>query len=230
MRGRNKTEKLENTLANINRLFNGRNDAIKFIEEIMLSNLLKTVVFEAKKNCRRTNNRNRTWNDKFELPDGLYSVSDIQDYFEYNFKKHGANINNPLVKIYANKIKNGVTFKIKTIYSVELFMPETIKLLGSTENEIAKEKNGEIVPHLEITGVVLVHCNIVNNGYQQDPKVINTFAPNNHIFLKRFSSEFQDLRVCFTDQNSQPLEIEYRINLTLVIKVFIDKVFTVIIK
>ena len=124
----------------------------------MLSNLLNPVVFEAKKSRRRTNNRNRTWNNKFQLPDGLYSVSDIQDYFEYNFKKHGANINNPLVKIYANKIKNGVTFKIKTRYSVELLTPETMKLLGSTKNKITKEKNGEIVPHLEITEKVLVHC------------------------------------------------------------------------
>ena len=104
-----------------------------------------------------------------------------------------------------------------------------MKLLGSTENKITKGKNGENV-HLEITEVVLVHCNIVNNDYQHDSKVLHTFVPNkpfgslleisptNHIFLKTFNSEFQTINVWFTDKNSQSSEIEYRINLTLVIK------------
>ena len=65
--------------------------------------------------------------------------------------------------IYVNKIENRVIFKIKNGYSLELLTPETMKLLGSTENKIIKDKNGENVPHLEITEVVLVHCNIVNN-------------------------------------------------------------------
>ena len=105
-----------------------------------------------------------------------------------------------------------------------------MKLLGSTKNKITKDKNGENVSHLEITEVVLVHCNIVNNDYQQDSRVLYTFVPSkpfgslleisptNHIFLKLLNSEFQDIEVWFTDQNSQPLEIEYRINSTLVIK------------
>ena len=105
-----------------------------------------------------------------------------------------------------------------------------MKLLGSTENRITKDKKGEYVPHLEITEVVLVHCNIVNNDYQHDSRVLYTFVPNkmfgslleisptNHIFLKTFNSEFQTIEAWFTDQNSQPLEIEDRINLTLVIK------------
>ena len=105
-----------------------------------------------------------------------------------------------------------------------------MKLLGSTENKITKDKNGENVPHLEITEVVLVHCNIVNNDYQQDSRVLYTFvsnkpfgslleiSPANHIFLKTFNSEFQDIEVWFSSQNSEPLEIEDRINLTLVIK------------
>ena len=105
-----------------------------------------------------------------------------------------------------------------------------MKLLGSNKNKIAKDKNGENVPHLEITEVVLVHCNIVDNDYQQNSRVLYIFVPNkpfgslleispkNHNFLKTFNSEFQDIEVCFTDQNSQPLEIEDRINLTLVIK------------
>ena len=87
-----------------------------------------------------------------------------------------------------------------------------------------------MVPYLEITEVVLVHCHILNNDYEQDSRVLYTFVPNkpfgslleisptNRIFLKTFNSEYQDIRVWFTGQNSQPLEIEDRINLTLVIK------------
>ena len=105
-----------------------------------------------------------------------------------------------------------------------------MKLLGSTKNKITKDKNGENVPHLEITEVVLVYCNMVNNDYQQDSRVLYTFVPNksfgslldispsNHIFLKTFNSEYDEIVVWFTDQNIQPLEIEDRINLTMVIK------------
>ena len=160
------------------------------------------------KNIKSSYNNNKfkisapTWNDKFELPDGSYSVSDIQDYFEYILKKHGEDIDKPSVQIYVNKIENRVTFKIKNGYSLELLTPETMKLLGSTENKITKDKNGENVPHLEITEVVLVHCNIVNNDYQQDSSVLYTFvtnkpfgslleiSPANKIFLKTFNSEY----------------------------------------
>ena len=105
-----------------------------------------------------------------------------------------------------------------------------MKFFGSTENKITKDKNGENVPHLEITEVVLVHCNIVNNDYQQDSRVLYTFVPNkpfgslleisptNHIFLKTFNSEYNEIIVWFTDQNSQLLEIEDRINLTMLAK------------
>ena len=115
-------------------------------------------------------------------------------------------------------------------YSLELLTSEIMKLLGSTENKITKDKNSENVPYYEIKEVVIVHCNIVNNGYQQDSMVVYTFAPNkpfgslveisptNHIFLKIFNSELEDIEVWFKDQNSQPLEIEDRMNLTLVIK------------
>ena len=105
-----------------------------------------------------------------------------------------------------------------------------MQLLESTKNKINKDKNGENVLHLEITEVVLVHCNIVNNDYQQHSRVLYTFvpkkpfvsllevSPTNHIFLKTFNSEYDKIKVWFTDQNSQPLEIEDRINLTMVIK------------
>ena len=129
-----------------------------------------------------------------------------------------------------NKIENRITIKIKNGLSLELLTKETIKLLGSTENKITKDKNGENVPHLEITELVLVHSNMVNNNYQQDSRVLYTFVPNelfgslldlspsNHIFLKTFSSEYDEIIVWFTDQNSFLLEIEDRINLTIVIK------------
>ena len=104
-----------------------------------------------------------------------------------------------------------------------------MKLLGSTENKIIEDKNGENIPHLEIPKVVLVHCNIVNNDYQQDSRVLYLFVPNNpfctlletsaknHIFLKTFNSEFQKIKLWLTNQDSQPLEIEDKINLTLII-------------
>ena len=91
-------------------------------------------------------------------------------------------------------------------------------------------KNGENVHHLEITEVVFVHCNIANNNYQQDSRVLYTFVPNkpfgslleisstNHIFLKTFNSQYEEIIVWFTDQNSQPLETEGRINLAMVVK------------
>ena len=105
-----------------------------------------------------------------------------------------------------------------------------MKLLGSTKNKIIKDKNDENVPHLEINEVILVHCNIVNNDYQQDSRVLYTFVPNkpfgsllqisptNHIFSKTFNSEYDEIKVWLTDQNSKPLEMEDRINLTMVIK------------
>ena len=81
-----------------------------------------------------------TWNDEFELPDGSYSVSDIQDYFKYILKKHGENTNKPSVQIYVNKIENRIIFKVKDGYSLELLTLETMKLLGSTKNKITEDK------------------------------------------------------------------------------------------
>ena len=106
-----------------------------------------------------------------------------------------------------------------------------MKLLGSTKNKINKDKNGENVPNLEITEVVLIHCNnVVNNDYEQDSRVLHTFVPNkpfgslleispiNHIFLKTFNSQYDEMKVWFTDQNSKPLKMEDRIYLGTVIK------------
>ena len=132
--------------------------------------------------------------------------------------------------MYVKRIKNRITFKIKKGYSLELLTLETMKLLTSTKNKITEDKSGENVLHLEITEVVLVHCNMVNNNYQQDSRVLYTFiqnkpfgsllgiSPANHIFLKTFDSEYNEIEVWFTDQNSKPLELEDRINLTMVIE------------
>ena len=104
-----------------------------------------------------------------------------------------------------------------------------MQLLESTKSKITKDENDKNVPYLEITEVTLIHCNAVNNSYQQNSRVLYTFIPNksfrhlldilskNFIFLKTFVSEFSYIEVCFTDQNSNPPEIEDKINITLVI-------------
>ena len=81
-------------------------------------------------------------------------------------------------RVYVNEIKNRIAFRIKTRYYLELLIPERMKLLGSTENKITKDNKDENVPHLEITEVVLAHCNIVNNDFQQDLRVLYIFVPN----------------------------------------------------
>ena len=90
-----------------------------------------------------------------------------------------------------------------------------MKFLGSTKSEISKDKNGENVPHLEVVELVLVHCNLLNNDYQQGSRILYTFVPSktfcslleilptNHIFLKTFNSEFQEIKIWFTDQTSK---------------------------
>ena len=119
--------------------------------------------------------------------------------------------------------------KIKAGYYRELLTPETVKLLGSTKSKKTKDKNGENVPHLEITEVVLVDCEIVYSDYQQDSRVLHTIlsnksigqlldiSPKNFMFLKTSSWEFSYIKVWFTDQNSKLLKLEDKINITLVI-------------
>ena len=123
-----------------------------------------------------------TWNETFDLPDGSYNVSEIQDYIEYIIKKHETIGENAPILIYANTINNRIVFKIKSGYKLELLSKETMKLLGSTKDIIDADKNGENVPRLENVEVVLVHCNLVNNArllrdYQQYSRVLFTFVP-----------------------------------------------------
>ena len=137
------------------------------------------------------------------------------------------------MRIYTNKIENRITFKIKRGYYLEFLTTETMKLLRSTKGKILKNKNGENVPYLEIAEVALIHFNnvnnSVNNSYQQNSRVLYTFVPNksfsqlldisskNFTFIKTFDSEYSYIEVWFTDQNSKPLEIQYKINITSVI-------------
>ena len=132
--------------------------------------------------------------------------------------------------ICVNKRQNRITFKIKTGYYLELLMPETVKLLGNTKSKITQDEHGENVHHLQMTQVLLIHCNIVNNDYEQNIRVFYTFVPHKFfgqlldispktfIFLKTFNSEFSYIEVWFIDQNSKPLEIEDKINIPLVMK------------
>ena len=150
-----------------------------------------------------------------------YSIADIQDYFEFIIKKHGTLTENPPVQIYPNKIKNRNVFKVKTGYK--------LGLVGSTKKDVDQDKDGEDVPKLESVEVVLVHCNLVNNNYQQASKVLFTFVPNKQFgqliniaphsltMLSTTNTEFSFIEVWFTDQNSEPLEIEDNVNMTLII-------------
>ena len=97
-----------------------------------------------------------TWNNTFDLPDGSYSIADIQDYFGFIIKKYKTLTENPPIEIYPNKIKNRIVFKIKTGYKLELLSSETMKLLGSTKKDVDQDKYGEDEPKLES---VEVHCN-----------------------------------------------------------------------
>ena len=120
-------------------------------------------------------------------------------------------------------------FKIKDGYKLELQTPETMKLFGNTEKLIDKTKNGEKVPSLEVVEVVLVQCNLADNQYQQKYEVLHTFTsnkfyaylvnlePSNLVFLKTYNTEFDEIIITHTDQNGRPLEIEDKVNLTLLI-------------
>ena len=144
-------------------------------KSVALSNLS---IYYAWRNIKRSYKNNKfkisapTWSNEFELPDGSYSISDIQDYFAYILKDHTESVDEPPIEIFVSKSENGITFKIKNGYYLELLTPETMKLLGSKISKITGEKIGASVPHLEIVELVLIHCNIVNNNYQQNSRIL----------------------------------------------------------
>ena len=152
-----------------------------------------------------------TWNETFDLPDGSYNISEIQDCIEYIIKKHETIGENAPILIYANTINNRIVFKIKSGYKLELFSNETMKLLGSTSSIIDADKNSENVPKLENVEVVLVHCNLVNNAYQRHSRVLFTFVPT-----KQYG-QLISISPYTTDQNNNALEIEDNVNISLII-------------
>ena len=186
-------------------------------------------------NVKSTYNNNKfkisapTWNEIFDLPDGSYNIPEIQDYIKYIIKKHETIGETAPILIYTNTITNRIVFKIKTGYKLELLSKETMKLLGSTKDTIDVDKNSEKVPRLENVEVVLVHCNLVNNSYQQHSRVLFTFVPNKQygqlisisphslIFLKTMNTDCSEIDIWFTDQNNNALEIEDNVNISLII-------------
>ena len=229
----------------MNTLNSKTNESNKFIyqftDKINLKNPNKNMtlanlsIYYTWKNIKSGYNNNKfkilapTWNDTFDFPNGSYLIADIQNYFEYIIKKHETITDNAPVLIYVNRIKNRIIFKIKSGYKLELLSKETMQLLGSSGNTIDSDEDGQLVSKLEVVEVVLVHCNLVNNTYQQASKVLFTFVPNKQFgqlititphspkMLKTTNAEFSFIEIWLTDQNNKPLEIEDNVNITLII-------------
>ena len=192
---------------------------------MVLSNLS---IYYARKNIQSECSNNKfkisapAWNDTFDLPDGSYSIEDIQDYFEFIINKHETLSENP-------PVQNRIVFNIKMRYKLELLTPETMKLLESGKKDVDKYKDGENVPKLESVEVVLVHCNLVKNDYQHTSKVLFTFVPNKHFgqlinispdsltMMNTINTKFSFVEVWYTDQVSKSLEIEDSVNMTIII-------------
>ena len=201
-------------------------------KNIALANLS---IYYTWKNAKSDYNNNKfkisapTWNDTFDVPDCSYSIAALQNYFEYIIKKHETIANVSPVLIYVNEINSRFVFKIKSGHKLELLSKEAMKLLGSSTDTIDGDKNSELVPKLESVDLVLVHCNLVNNSYQQASKVLFTFVPNKKygqlitvspetlVMLKTVNTEFSFIEIWFTDQGNRPLEIEDSVNNSLII-------------
>ena len=164
------------------------------------------------------------------MPDGSYSASNIQDYNQYIISKHETIPTNHPIHIYISRINNRLVFKIKDEHEPEFETPKTMKSFVSTKKLKDKTKNGEKVPSLKVVEVVLVQCNLVDNQYQQSSKVLYTFTLNkcytcllnvkssNLVFLKTDNTEFDNIAITFTNENGRALEIEDKVNLTLLVQ------------
>ena len=214
--------------------------AYNFTDKLNLKNPNKNIalanlsIYYTWKNVKSDYNNNKfkisapTWNDTFDVPDGSYSIAALQNYFEYIIKKHETVTDVSPVLIYVNEINNRIVFKIKSGYKLELLSKETMKLLGSSTDTTDGDKK-LMVPKLQSVDLVLVHCNLVNNSYQQASKVLFTFVPNKTygqlitvspetlIMLKTVNTEFSFIEIWFTDQDYRPLEIEDSVNISLII-------------
>ena len=125
---------------------------LKLVDKLDLRSVQKSValsnlsIYYTWKNIESSYKNNKfkisalTWSDEFELPDGSYSISDIEDYFEYILKKHSESLDNPPIEIFVSRNENRITFKIKNGYYLELLTPETMTLLGSIESKITGKK------------------------------------------------------------------------------------------
>ena len=214
-----------------------------FTDKLDLKNPNKTIalvnlsIYYTWKNIKSGYNNNKfkksapTWNDTFDVSDGSYSISALQNYFEYITKKHETITDTSPILIYVNNIINRIVFKIKSRYKLELLSKETMRLLGSKSNIIDADKNSELVPKLENVDLALMHCNLVNNYYQQDSIVLFTFVsdkgygqlmtihPESLIMLKTVNTEFSLIEIQFTDQDNRSLEIEDSVNISLIVGV-----------
>ena len=167
------------------------------------------------------------------LPGGSYEISQIQNYFlDEVIETHESNVKSneqSQILIYANRILNRVTFRIKTGYKLELLTNETMRLLGDGPI-IDTTKNGENVPKLEIVRNVLVFCNLVQDAYLQDSKLLFSFVPNSKFgsllsitpqvlkYCDTVDSIFDYIEISFTDQNGRPLQIDDDITVSIIIK------------
>ena len=201
-------------------------------KNIALANLS---IYYTWKNVKSDYNNNKfkisapTLSDTFDVPDGSYSIAALQNYFEYIIKKHETIHDVSPVLIYVNEINNRIVFKIKSRYKLELLSKETMELLGSSTDTIDGDKNSKLIPKLENVELVLVHCNLVNNSYQQASIVLFTFVPNKKygqlitvspetlIMSKTVNTEFSFIEIWFTDQDNRPLEIEDSVNISLIV-------------
>ena len=183
-------------------------------------NIANLSIYYTWKNIKSENNNNKfkisalTCNETFDLPDGSYSIFEIQDYFEFIIKKHKTLTENLPIKIYPNTVINRIIFKTKSSYKLELLTPETMNLLGSTKKFVDQNKNGDNAPKLESVEVVLMHCNLVKNDYQLTSKVLFSFvpdkqfgqlrniAPHSLTMMNTVNTEFSFVEVWFTDQFS----------------------------
>ena len=173
-----------------------------------------------------------TWNETFDLPDGSYTVEDIQDYFLRIIQKHEPTIKNneeSPVLIFPNETENKIVFKIKTEYKLELFTKETMKLLGDGPT-IDRDKNGKNIPELDQVDSVLLQCNIVQNDYLQNSKLLYEFVPGKTfgklisvkrtvlIQCKTRDSIFDYIKIWLTDQDNKSLQIQDKVSVALVIQ------------
>ena len=190
-------------------------------------------------NIKEQDNNNKfrlsgpTWSEDVTIPDGSYEIFQIQNYFlDEGIKKHESNVKSteqsPIL-IYANRILNRVSFRIKTDYKVELLTNETMRLLGDGPI-IATTKNGVNVPRLEIVRNVLVFYNLVENAYLQDSKLLFSFVFNSRFrsflsitpqvlkYCDTVDSIFDYIEISFKDQNGRPLEVDDDITASIIIK------------